>query len=83
MNVWGLHGAKILEEMKIASNLLFFVLCLFLKKTELYNIFNQFPFLEMGKILKFLTEDNQFNFLVIKEPISQSNVKHNRLAMHC
>lgn len=53
----------------------------FLKKTELYNIFNQFPFLEMGKILKFLTEDNQFNFLLIKERISQQ--KHNRLAMHC
>lgn len=55
----------------------------FLKKTELYNIFNRFPLLEMGKILKFLTEDNQFNFLVIKERISQCNVKHNRLAMHC
>lgn len=53
----------------------------FFKKTELYNIFNQFPFLEMGKILKFLTEDNQFNFLVTKERISQQ--KHNRLAMHC
>lgn len=83
MNVWGLHGAKILEEMKIASNLLFFVLCLFLKKIELYNIFNRFPLLEMGEILKFLTEDNQFDFLVIKERISQCNVKHNRLAMHC
>lgn len=83
MNVWSLHGAKILEEMKIASNLLFFVLCLFLKNIELYNIFNRFPLLEMGKILKFLTEDNQFDFLVIKERISQCNVKHNRLAMHC
>lgn len=71
-----------MEEMKIASNLLFFVLCLFLKKIELYNIFNRFPLLEMGKILKFLTEDNQFDFLVIKERISQCNVKHNRLAMH-
>ena len=55
----------------------------FLKKIELYNIFNRFPLLEMGKILKFLTEDNQYDFLVIKERISQCNVKHNRLAMHC
>lgn len=46
----------------------------FLKKIELYNIFNRFPLLEMGKILKFLTEDNQFDFLVIKERISQCNV---------
>jgi len=45
--------------MKIDSNLLLFYLS-FSKKFELYIIYNQFQFLKTGKILKFLTEENQY-----------------------
>ena len=38
INVWGLHGAKILEEMKIDSNLPFFILCLFKKNSIVYYL---------------------------------------------
>lgn len=60
INVWGLHGAKILEEMKIDSTVIYlFLFYAFSKKIQLYIIFNQFQFFEMGKILKLLTKDNQ------------------------
>ena len=50
---------------------------------ELYNIFNQFEFYEMVKILNFYPKTTS-NFFVIKERISYCNVKHsNRLARHC